>query len=187
MDGDTSNPDGDGTRERLAAWDVVLDECSYYEILGVEELSDETSIRSAYHRFARVFHPDAHLGDEPALIAIAQRVFQRGTEAYRVLTHPDLRVRYDMTLARGRVRLVPSEMPKISPETREPQPLHELCRSAGAKLAAQRAARWIDSGDPAAAKRELLLALEHDGGANGAIQERIDALDVVLYAMGVLE
>jgi curved DNA-binding protein CbpA len=181
------NPDLPSHRERLVEWDAALDNSSYYEILGVEELADERAIRASYHRFALAFHPDCHVGADAESLASALRIFQRGTEAYRVLTHPDLRLRYDMALARGRRRLLSSELPPTTASDDAGRPLHELCRSAGAKLSAQRATRFIDAGDPKAAKRELLLALEHDGGANSAIQERIDALDVVLYAMGETE
>lgn len=180
---DDRDPDDTSLRERLIAWSTALDECSYYEILGVPALADDASIKAAYHRFALAFHPDAHIGADEQALALTRRVFQRGTEAYRILTHPDLRVRYDMGLERGTLRLSTSYAPP-APVQDVARPLHELCRSAGAKLCAQRAARLIDSGDPRAAKEELLRALEHDGGANSAIQERIEALEVVLYAMG---
>jgi curved DNA-binding protein CbpA len=169
--------------ERLGEWSAQLDDCSYYQLLGVAELADDAAIKVAYHRFALAFHPDAHVGADDRALALARRIFQRGTEAYRVLMHPDLRVRYDMGLQRGGLRLLTSYAPP-APAVDVARPLHEICRSAGAKLCAQRAARLIDAGNPRAAKEELIRALEHDGGANSAIQERIEALEVVLYAMG---
>ncbi len=177
-------PPNNATLERLEAWNTELDDYDYYELLDVAELADDATIKAAYHRFARAFHPDLHLSADARTRAMATRVFQRGTEAYRVLTHADLRVRYDMARARGRRRLLPSELPASS-ASNDTRPLHELCRSAGAKLSAQKAARYIDAGEPARAKEELLRALAHDGGANPAIQERIEALEVVLYAMGI--
>jgi hypothetical protein len=63
-------------------------------------------------------------------------------------------------------------------------PLHELCRSPGAKLAAQKADKLLSVGDLEAAKSELERALEYDGGNNGALSERLEALAVALYAQG---
>jgi hypothetical protein len=176
----------DAWDERLAEWDADLDESDYYAILGVDERAGERDIQAAYQRFARAFHPDAHVGASASQLEILKRVFQRGVEAYRVLTSSELRVRYDMARTRGHRRLLASDVPP-PPDTSAGRPLHELCRSAGAKLAANKAARLIDSGDLAGAKRELLIALAHDGSANPALSARIDALDVALYAMGGLD
>ena len=162
--------------QRLREWDAQLDTSSYYEILGVDARAGDREIQAAYQRFARAFHPDVHVGSD---------VFQRGAEAYRVLKNPELRVRYDMALGqRGHRRLLPSDVPPPFDASAAGRPLHELCRSAGAKLAANKAARLIDEGDLAGAKRELLIALSHDGSANPALTARIDALEVALYAMG---
>jgi curved DNA-binding protein CbpA len=179
-----AEPTSERLRERLEAWDAVLETYDYYELLGVSELADDGAIKASYHRFARAFHPDSHIATGARERAIAARVFQRGTEAYRVLSHPDLRVRYDMARTRGRLRLFPSEVPSAFAASADTRPLHELCRSAGAKLSAQKATRFIDAGEPARAMDELVRALAHDGGANPAIQERIEALEVVLYARG---
>jgi curved DNA-binding protein CbpA len=170
--------------ERLGAWDAELDGSSYYEILGVDERAGEREIQVAYQQFARAFHPDVHVGAHAAQVDILKRVFQRGAEAYRVLKNPDLRVRYDMARGRGHLRLLPSDIPPPFDASAAGRPLHELCRSAGAKLAANKATRLIDSGDLAGAKRELLIALAHDGSANPALTARIDDLEVALYAMG---
>jgi curved DNA-binding protein CbpA len=170
--------------ERLREWDAQLDTSSYYEILAVEQRAGDREIQGAYQRFARAFHPDVHVGAHAAQLDILKRVYQRGAEAYRVLKNPELRIRYDMALARGHLRLLPSDVPPPFDASAAGRPLHELCRSAGAKLAANKAARLIDEGDLAGAKRELLIALAHDGSANPALTARIDALEVALYAMG---
>jgi curved DNA-binding protein CbpA len=171
--------------ERLRAWDAQLDSSSYYEILDVDERAGDREIQGAYQRFARAFHPDVHVGSDAADLDLLKRIFQRGAEAYRVLKNPELRMRYDMALGqRGHLRLLPSDVPPPFDASAAGRPLHELCRSAGAKLAANKAARLIDEGDLAGAKRELLIALAHDGSANPALTARIDALEVALYAMG---
>lgn len=170
---------------RLDAWLSVVDEVSYYELLAVDPLAGPDELRAAFKQFAVAFHPDSHVGADQGTLAKLRRLFQEGAEAYRVLGDPDLRVRYDVALSRGLVRL-PPETVSHRPSARAPdhRPLDEICRSAGAKLSAQKAAKLIDAGDLAGAKRELERALEYDGGANPALEERLEDLAVALYAMG---
>jgi len=61
--------------------------------------------------------------------------------------------------------------------------LDELCRTASAKRYAIRADELISQGDLSGAKRELMLALREDG-ENEELAERLDALDLALFAMG---
>lgn len=171
--------------QRLTAWAKVIDDSDYYEVLGVPPTADTATIRNAYHGFAGSFHPDAHPAEEASTAALLARVFQRGTEAYRVLVDPDLRTRYDIGLGRGELRL--RELYTSAPPPRQSsygRPLHELCRSAGAKLAAQQADRMLAAGDLIGAKRQLQLALSYDGGANLDLTERLEALETALYASG---
>src|SRR3954466_2218566 len=92
--------------ERVYEWASVLDDSSYYELLGVLEIADDAALKEAFHEFALAFHPDAHRDHDPELTRLARLVFQRGAEAYRVLSHPDLRPRYDLALAKGQLRLL---------------------------------------------------------------------------------
>jgi curved DNA-binding protein CbpA len=169
-------------------WADVLDDSSYYEILGVLEICDGEALREAYHQFALSFHPDLHRGESDEVQQKVRRIFERGTEAYRVLTDPELRVKYDMSLARGKQRLESTLAPRMSnqppPPPVEQKPLDVLARSAGAKLAAQKAAKLIAAGDLEGAAAQLKRALEFDGGANVGLQERLEALEVALYAGG---
>ncbi len=167
---------------RIDAWLEVLDASSYYELLGVLPLADDAALRAAFHEFARAFHPDSHAGTDAATLEKVRRVFQRGAEAYRVLGDPELRVRYDVGLAKGRRRLEPESVRRRSFDPGKP--LDELCRSAGAKLAAQKAAKLIGAGDLAGAKAELDRALQLDGGVNPALEQRLEALEIALYATG---
>jgi curved DNA-binding protein CbpA len=164
-------------QERLHAWDEVLDDATYYEILGVLDIADPDAIRRAFHDFSLAFHPDAQpRGDEEAR-AIALRIFRRGVEAYRALSVPEQRAAYDLALAKGQVRL--GEGPSTRVEDRGPgaaRSLDELCRSAGAKLYAKRAEDLITAGDLRAATHELLRALRAEDGDNPELAERIAAL-----------
>ncbi len=60
----------------------------------------------------------------------------------------------------------------------------ELCKSAGAKACAKKAALLIDDGDLAGAKAELERAIEFDGFASAELRDRLDAIEVALFAMG---
>ncbi len=69
----------------------------------------------------------------------SRQVFQRGAEAYRVLSHPMLRPQYDLALAKGQLRLGGSEVPRVANVGVGAKSLDELCRSASAKRYAARA------------------------------------------------
>jgi len=62
----------------------------YYKILGVEKTADAKTIKQAYRRLARKFHPDLKPGDKAA----AER-FKEANEAHEVLSDPEKRRRYD--------------------------------------------------------------------------------------------
>lgn len=174
-------------RERLLGWADVLDDSSYYEILGVLEICDGEALRDAYHQFALSFHPDVHRSEPPEIQAKLRRIFERGTEAYRVLTDGELRVKYDMALAKGKNRLDSAVVPRSTsapPPIADTRPLDVLARSAGAKLSAQKAAKLIAAGDLEGALAQLKHALDFDGGANIGLEARIEALQVALYAGG---
>jgi curved DNA-binding protein CbpA len=168
---------------RVYEWAEVLEVSNYYELLGVLEIADDAAVKSAFHEFALAFHPDAHLDYDPETAHLARQVFQRGAEAYRVLSHPDLRPRYDLALAKGQLRLGGSEVPRVANVGVGAKSLDELCRTASARRYATRADALISAGDLTGAKRELMLALREDG-INPELAERLDALDLALFAMG---
>ena len=60
----------------------------YYKMLGVERAADDKTIKSAYRRLARKYHPDVAKGKDRAR-------FKEITEAYEVLSDPEKRQRYD--------------------------------------------------------------------------------------------
>jgi curved DNA-binding protein CbpA len=66
---------------------------SYYEVLGVPRGSSETEIKQAFRKLARKYHPDMTPGVEGTR-------FRAIVEAYRVLSNPLKRQKYDRELAR---------------------------------------------------------------------------------------
>jgi curved DNA-binding protein CbpA len=169
--------------ERIFEWDALIDQSSYYEVLGLLEIADSGAIRKAFHEFAVAFHPDAFPEADEETSAALRRVFQRGAEAYRVLSRPDSRTDYDLALAKGQLRLDTSIAPPPLQRHSDIRSLDELCRSPGARRYAKRAEELISSGDLTGAKRELQMALREDGD-NAELAERLDAIDLALYAMG---
>lgn len=169
--------------ERIFDWDALIDESSYYEILGLLEIADGGAIRKAFHEFAVAFHPDAFPEADEETADALRRVFQRGAEAYRVLSHPDSRSEYDLALAKGQLRLDATLAPPPLARNSDIRSLDELCRSPGARRFAKRAEALISNGDLPGAKRELQMALREDGD-NPDLVERLDAIDLALFAMG---
>ena len=166
----------------IQAWDDTIDESTYYEILGILEIADDGAIKNGYREFARAFHPDAHPDASADVARALRRIFQRGVEAYRTLSDPKLRAAYDMALARGAIRMKDSQLP---PQTLGgAKSLEDLCATMSAKLAARKADEFITRGDLSAAKRELMMAIVHEGGRNTELAERLDALDLAMFAKG---
>ncbi|KTW27418.1 hypothetical protein T552_04161, partial [Pneumocystis carinii B80] len=64
----------------------------YYDILEVDPLADNLTIKRAYRRLAIKFHPDKN-PDNPDE---SRKKFQKIGEAYQVLSDPELRRKYDI-------------------------------------------------------------------------------------------
>jgi curved DNA-binding protein CbpA len=164
--------------ERLIEWADVLDDASYYEILGLAQDAPLAEVRRAFHDFALGFHPDSfRLADEPTQARV-RRVFERGVEAYRALSDAALRGEYDLALAKGELRLGRHE--KRDGVGVGAKSLDELCRAPGAKLYARRGEALIGQGKLREASFELWRALRAEDGPNPELIERIQALETLL-------
>ncbi len=62
----------------------------YYEVLGVDKNADEATIKKAYRKLAKKYHPDANQGSKEA-----EEKFKEVGEAYEVLSDPQKRKTYD--------------------------------------------------------------------------------------------
>jgi DnaJ-class molecular chaperone len=69
---------------------------NHYLVLGVDEDADRQTIRSAFRRLVRRYHPDAGAGTSPD-------AFLRVVEAYETLNNPRRRQMYDRALHPNRV------------------------------------------------------------------------------------
>lgn len=62
---------------------------SYYNILGVDQTVSQDEIQAAYRKLARTWHPDVNKDPQ------AEEEFKAISEAYDVLSDPELRAKYD--------------------------------------------------------------------------------------------
>lgn len=62
----------------------------FYAVLGVDKDADEATIKKAYRKLARKWHPDQNPGDQKA-----EEQFKAVGEAYQVLSDPEQRQRYN--------------------------------------------------------------------------------------------
>ena len=62
----------------------------YYEVLGVDKNADASTIKKAYYKLAKQYHPDVNPGDKAA-----EQKFKEINEAYAVLSDADKKAKYD--------------------------------------------------------------------------------------------
>ena len=58
----------------------------YYEVLGVNRGADDATLKKAYRKLAKKYHPDMNPGDKEA-----EQKFKEATEAYGILSDPEKR------------------------------------------------------------------------------------------------
>jgi curved DNA-binding protein CbpA len=159
----------------LRQWLGALDSISYYELFRVARTANHDELRAAFHAFAESWHPDAHRWRHPNEQAAIGRIYRRGTEAWRVLSDPMLRARYDEAVANGILRpenlIVEMDGPRRSlsaPATSAVGAaagrLIDKVRSPGARPFVLRAEELLKKGDPKQAKIQLVMATHMDKG-----------------------
>ena len=75
----------------------------YYSVLGVPASADDKTIKTAYRKLGRKYHPDV------SKLPNTAEIFRRVAEAYAVLHSTEKRARYDAYCAarrHGFIRLV---------------------------------------------------------------------------------
>lgn len=66
---------------------------TYYEILGVVENADKPTVKAAYRRLIKQFHPDVN--------PQGGKIFEDISRAYSILSDPEKRREYDLKLQSG--------------------------------------------------------------------------------------
>ncbi len=62
----------------------------FFQVLGVARSADADTVKRAFRKLARQYHPDVNPGD-----ASAEARFKEISEAYEVLSDPEKRRRYE--------------------------------------------------------------------------------------------
>lgn len=70
----------------------------YYKILELQKSASQDDIRKSYHRLALKWHPDKNLTNKEE----AENKFKAVTEAYKILSDPQKRSRYDRSVKESR-------------------------------------------------------------------------------------
>jgi len=68
----------------------MADKRDYYEVLGISKGADDATIKSAYRKLAKKYHPDTNPGNVEA-----EKKFKEASEAYAVLSDPEKKGQYD--------------------------------------------------------------------------------------------
>jgi DnaJ-class molecular chaperone len=168
----------------IRQWLATLDAISYYGLFRIPQNATFDDLRSAFHSFAEIFHPDVHRWRHPNEQAAIGIIYRRGTEAYRVLSDPGLRARYDIALANGILRpedlIVEMETAGSARSLANPNAanarLVDKLKNAGARPFVLRAEELHKKGDPKQAKVQLVMAMHIEKG-NPALEAFAKELD----------
>ena len=77
-------------------------EASFYDLLGVSPGASDEEVHAAYDRLARLVHPShARILGLTGKEGVLELLFERATQGYLTLSHPDRRKRYDGELGTG--------------------------------------------------------------------------------------
>jgi hypothetical protein len=174
--------------DAIKQWLATLDAISYYDLFRVTQGASYDDIRNGFHAFAESFHPDGHQWRHPNEQAAIGYIFKRGTEAYRVLSDPQLRPRYDEALANGILRpeqlIVEAEGPRSvsrAPGVGIGTRLSDKVRNPGARPFVLRVEELAKKGDPQQAKLQLVMAMHMDP-KNPALEAYGKELDEAIKA-----
>lgn len=152
------------------------DERDYYAILGVAPEATVDAIKEGFRAFARRFHPDRYAGD-PERVAHATRIYQRGTEAYRVLTNFEQRRQYDAQRGQGAARVDPEVARRSVRPSAAPGRVDSIAPRA--RPFAARAEQALQNGDWKQARLNYQIALQHDPNSE-SLQKKLADVEAQL-------
>jgi hypothetical protein len=102
---------------------------SHYDVLGISADAKPDTIKRAYYKRARAYHPDAHAGSTKNLIDEAERAMSAVNTAWSVLRDPQLRRDYDKSLIDAAVAAGPSVRGRRKPKGTRVTPPQEILSS----------------------------------------------------------
>lgn len=98
-DSETETDTTSDTTDRDSFADDLADganaSADYYAVLGIRRDASHDDVRHAYHRLAKLWHPDRYMDAPPALRERAERRTRALNAAYAVLSDPAKRAAYD--------------------------------------------------------------------------------------------
>jgi curved DNA-binding protein CbpA len=100
---------------------MVLD---HYQLLGIPRNAGLRQIKTAYRNLAKRCHPDRNQGSEAAA-----ELFRQANLAYRVLSNPAQRRRYDQELARQQTTPPTSSAAKMPSAEKDPNKFKNFLNS----------------------------------------------------------
>jgi curved DNA-binding protein CbpA len=162
------------TKEALAVFLESLSRKTYYEILRVDATADAAAVKTAFHDFSLLYHPDRYVDLQPDVVLVAQDIFKRGVEAYRCLSRPAPRERYDRALGKGQLR-VREGSPSEAPPPPAARTLETVARTTRGKQFALKADRLLAIGRLEDARVQLVSACQCEPH-NEELAERLHLL-----------
>lgn len=169
----------------LQEWLDVLGAITYYELLRAPSSAAHDELHAAFLRFAETWHPDVHRWRPASEQEAIGRIYRRGVEAWRVLSVPTLRERYDDAVRRGVSRpedvVVDMDRPGSLAPAAKTERLIDTVRAPSARPFVLRAEELLKKGDPKQAKIQLVMALHLDKG-NAALEAFGRQLDEAIAA-----
>jgi tetratricopeptide (TPR) repeat protein len=92
------SPDTKKFEEEIRALLQLAGKSTYYDLLGVTATSPPELVKENFHRMARKFHPDRHMGHSEWL-DLLQDLMGRLTIAYKTIVDAEKRAAYDKQIA----------------------------------------------------------------------------------------
>lgn len=89
-------------RERLIKQISRISKQNYFEMLGVSEEDDTETIKDAYFKLSRQYHPDKFSGASDEIKGHSDEIFKQLNTAYNTLTNDEDRAEYVRSLREGK-------------------------------------------------------------------------------------
>ncbi|MBL8151371.1 MAG: DnaJ domain-containing protein [Blastocatellia bacterium] len=114
----------------------TMDTGNYYAILNIDRTATDDQVREAYTQLARKFHPDRHVQLSNYNFSIRReldKIFSTISEAYRVLSSYNDRVKYDRmfrtTSSKLKIPQIPPDLSTNQPSRQEAPPTRRTLRT----------------------------------------------------------